>query len=159
MVEQDALTIIDALLALPFPVKDTREGSRRGGPCFHLDVLQASQDFWDDRSEEIVEAAQAEIDAAFRRLAAALTARWGESQTVDLEPYLRGEDQAPEPMDQLCLVSGEMFVWRPLGGGRWVALAVGQADPEWPIELLVAVGTHGVTRTSWTNRRRNRLGH
>jgi hypothetical protein len=30
-------------------------------------------------------------------------------------------------------------VW-PLPSGRWLALAIGQADPEWPFELLAAVG-------------------
>ncbi|MER7282048.1 hypothetical protein ABT369_47225 [Dactylosporangium sp. NPDC000244] len=140
MVMQEGLAIIDGLLVLPFPGGNTREGRQSSGPGFHVYVLQASRSFWDDRSEEIVETAQAEIDAGFRTLATVLTARWGEPRTVDLEPYLWGEDHAPEPMNQLCQLSGEMFVWRPLDGGRWVALAVGQGDPELPIELLVAVG-------------------
>ncbi|MGW4501622.1 hypothetical protein ACWENR_23795 [Micromonospora sp. NPDC004336] len=140
MVMQDRLAVVDGLLALPFPGKNTRKGCQSSGPGFHVYVLQASRSFWDDRSEEIVEAAQAEIDTAFQALATALTVRWGEPQTVDLEPYLWGEDQAPDPMNQLCQLSGEMCVWRPLDAGRWVALAVGQGDPELPIELLLTVG-------------------
>jgi hypothetical protein len=139
MVMQDRLAIIDGLLVLPFPGEDRQEGHRSSGPGFHMYVLQASQSFWDDRSEENVETAQAEIDIAFRALATALTARWGKPQAVDLGPFLWGEDEAPEPINQLCQLSGEMSVWRPPDAGRWVALAVGQGDAELPIELLVAV--------------------
>ncbi|MEV4177265.1 hypothetical protein [Nonomuraea sp. NPDC049709] len=103
-------------------------------------VLQASQDFWDDRGEETVEAAEQEIDTAFQKLVAALTARWGSPETVDLEPYLWTEDPAPEPINELCQISGQMLVWRRPDAGRWVALAIGQADREFPIELLAAVG-------------------
>lgn len=136
----DRLAIIDDLLALPFPTKDIREGCRSSGPGFHVYVVQASQDFWDDRGVEIVEMAQVEIDNSFEALATALTARWGEPHTVDLEPYLWGEDRALEPMNRLCQLSSEMFVWQPQGADRWVGLAVGQGDPELPIELLLAVG-------------------
>lgn len=43
-------------------------------------------------------------------------------------------------MGFLCGVAGEVRVWRLRGAGRWVGLAIGQADPEWPLQLLVAVG-------------------
>ncbi|MEU6041200.1 hypothetical protein ABZ801_37990 [Actinomadura sp. NPDC047616] len=105
-----------------------------------MSVLLASQDFWDDRSEETVEAAEEEIDAALHELVTALTARWGRPESIDLEPYLWGESPAPEPMQTLCVLSGEMLVWRRPDAGRWIALAVGQNDPEFPIELLAAVG-------------------
>ncbi|GAA2376371.1 hypothetical protein GCM10010404_35250 [Nonomuraea africana] len=98
-------------------------------------VLQAGQDFWDDRREEVVEAAEEEIDAALQALVAALTARWGEP-----EPYADGEGPASEPMNELCRLSGEMLAWRRWVAGRWVGLAVGQADREFPIVLLAAVG-------------------
>ncbi|MGC5332237.1 hypothetical protein [Micromonospora sp. DT62] len=118
MVMQDRLAIVDGLLTLPFPGKNTRKGCQSSGPGFHVYVPQASRSFWDDRSEEIVEAAQAEIDTAFQALATVLA----------------------EPMNQLCQLSGQMCVWRSLGAGRWVALAVGQGDPELPLELLLTVG-------------------
>lgn len=102
-------------------------------------VLKASRDFWDGRSEDVVEAAEEEIAAAFEALATALTSRWGGPEVVDLRPYLENEIPAPEPISELCQLSGEMFVWHP-GAGRWVALAVGQADSEFPILLLAAVG-------------------
>ncbi|MFF5212936.1 hypothetical protein [Streptosporangium sp. NPDC000396] len=148
MTTEDRLAIVDDLLVLPFPAMDTREsprkdtwqGYRSSGPGYHVYVLQASQDFWDDRGEEIVEAAEQEIDATLQVLVTALTTRWGAPETIDLWPYLESEGPAPEPMITLCQLSGEMLVWRRPEAGRWVALAVGQADREFPIVLLAAVG-------------------
>jgi hypothetical protein len=52
-------------------------------------ALWASHDFWDDRSEEIVKAAEEEIGAAFQALVSALTARWGEPEPIaDGQPEL-----------------------------------------------------------------------
>jgi hypothetical protein len=140
MATEDRLGILDGLLGLPFPAEGTREGDRSSGPGHHVCVLQASQDFWDDRSEETTEAAAAEIDATLQALVAVLTARWGAPEPVDLEPYLWAESPVPEPLDQLCMLSGEMLLWRRSDVGRWVALAVGQNDAEFPIELLAVVG-------------------
>jgi hypothetical protein len=60
---RDLKAIVDDLLALPFPREDTWAGDRHSGPGFHVRVLHAGQDFWDDRGEEIVEAAEEEINA------------------------------------------------------------------------------------------------
>lgn len=140
MVSEDRQSIIEGLLSLPFPQKATRAGHRSSGPGHHMRVLQASHDFWEDRSEEAVEAAEEEIETAFRELVSVLTARWGGPETIDLGPCLWSEAPAPEPMDHLCLLSGQMLLWRRPEFGRWVALAVGQADREFPVELLVATG-------------------
>ncbi|WP_200827162.1 hypothetical protein [Thermomonospora echinospora] len=141
---QERLALLDRLLTLPFREDEPLDDDHSAGPDHHLYALLASQDFWEDRSEEVVEAAQEEIDAAHRALAEAMTARWGKPETVDLWPYLeRALDETapvPEPIGTLCGLSGEMQVWRRPETGRWVALAVGQADPEFPIELLAAVG-------------------
>jgi hypothetical protein len=141
MAVRDQLAIVDRLLTQPFPGTGTQEGPRSSGPGFHVYVLRAGREFWDDRSEEVVAPAQAEIDAAFQDLAAELTARWGEPQTVDLEPCLWAEDEVPEPMSHISMFSLNMLVWRPPDAVRWVGLAVGQGDPELAIELLLAVGT------------------
>lgn len=84
-----------------------------------------------------------------------LTTRWGEPERVDLTPYLlrepverppfglrmpRAEDPVPEPISELCMLTSTMLLWRPPESGRWVSLAVGQNDREFPIELLAAVG-------------------
>ncbi|MFI8103040.1 hypothetical protein [Streptomyces sp. NPDC086023] len=64
---------------------------------------------------------------------------------MDLRPYLGfdhpdPEYRAPEPLALLSGLAGGMEVWRPPGTERWLALAVGQADPEFPVQLLAAVG-------------------
>ncbi|MER7498637.1 hypothetical protein AB0L05_00405 [Nonomuraea pusilla] len=148
MTLKDRLAVVDALLARPFPEKAEREvpsrdvwdGYRSSGPDSHLCCLAAGHDFWDDRGEEIVEAAQEEIDAALQELVTALTTRWGDPGVIDLWPYWESEGTAPAPLDELCQLSGTMLVWWPPDAGRWVALTVGQADPEFPILLLAAVG-------------------
>ncbi|MGW5160028.1 hypothetical protein ACWEPN_31515 [Nonomuraea wenchangensis] len=148
MTMEDRLATIGRLLACPFPSEEEQvapvgkawEGYRSSGPRSHLCFLKASQDFWDDRSEAVVEAAEKEIAAAFEALAAALTSRWGRPEVVDLWPDLGGESSpVPEPINELSNYSSKMSVWYP-GTGRWVALVVGQADPEFPILLLAAIG-------------------
>ena len=141
------LALIDAVLALPFPAgqEDEDNGVRSSGPGYHLLILRASEDFWDDRSAEVVEPAEQEIEKEFTLVASTLSDRWGEPETVDLWPYLEVSAQdggflAPEPMSRLCGLAGSMQVWRVPRGERWVGLAVGQADPEFPIWLLAAVG-------------------
>lgn len=116
---------LDALVAAPFPA----EGH-------HLVVLRAGQDFW-DAGLDAVEAADEEMEAALQELAAALTTRWGPPEKIDLAPYLEAE--TPEPITTLCMVAGSMLVWRRPEAGRWVALTVGQADREFPIELIAVV--------------------
>ncbi|MEU1483894.1 hypothetical protein [Streptomyces sp. NPDC005752] len=146
----DRLARIDSALTLPFPAGQESEdgGGRSSGPGHHLLILRASQDFWDDRSPELVEPAEQEIEDEFSRLATALSERWGEPETVDLWPFLERDDAGagtvPEPMGQLCNLAGSMQVWRVPGGTRWLGLAVGQADPEFPIWLLAAVGETAV---------------
>ncbi|MCX4743935.1 hypothetical protein OG455_00130 [Kitasatospora sp. NBC_01287] len=144
---EDRLLVIDRLSALPFPRVEERPGkeSSWGGPGYHLAVLQESQDFWENRSEEIVEAAEQEIETDLATLTAVLTGRWGEPESVDLWPFLGFDNPdpdfvAPEPLGFLCGVAGDMRVWRLRSSGRWVALVIGQADPEWPFQLLAAVG-------------------
>ncbi|MEV4808156.1 hypothetical protein AB0K18_49930 [Nonomuraea sp. NPDC049421] len=148
MIMEDRLAAIDRLLACPFPSEEEQgapadkgyEGYRSSGPHSHLCFLKASQDFWDDRSEDVVEGAEKEIAAAFEEVAVALTSRWGRPEVVDLWPGLGDESSpVPEPVNELRNYSGTMSVWYP-GAGRWVALAVGQADPEFPVLLLAAIG-------------------
>ncbi|MER6513860.1 hypothetical protein ABT158_44085 [Nonomuraea sp. NPDC001636] len=149
MALRDRLAVVDALLARPFPETTEREGASReawegyrsSGPHHHVCYVMASRDFWDDRGEEVVEAAQAEIDAALQELATVLTTRWGSPREVDLWPYAEGEAAAPvPPLDELGPLTSTMLVWRRPDADRWVALAVGQADPEFPVLLLAAVG-------------------
>ncbi|WP_330296360.1 hypothetical protein [Streptomyces sp. NBC_00503] len=141
------LSAVDGLIALPFPEQELRPGKegRSGGPGYHLAVLRESRDFWDDRSEQVVEAAEQELEADLVALSKSLTSRWGRPETVELWPYLGFDDpdpqySAPEPLALLSNVAGSMQVWRLPDSARWLALAIGQADPEFPLQLLAAVG-------------------
>jgi hypothetical protein len=138
MASRDPVVVVDDLLARPFPPEVTPD--RLSGPGYHVRVLRSSRDFWEDLGEEIVEAAEEEIGAAFQGVTTALTARWGRPETVDLTPYLWSEEPVPGPIDHLCMLSSTMLVWRLPETGRWIALTVGQQDPEFPIELLAAIG-------------------
>ncbi|URM96308.1 hypothetical protein LUW76_19340 [Actinomadura madurae] len=139
MAVADQLAIVDDLLTAPFRDQDEWTHGGFSGPGRHVVVLQASQDFWESRDSDVVEAAEAQIEAALQALVEVLTARWGTPDQVDLGPYLWSEDPAPEPMGQLSQLGHDMLVWRPPETGRWVGLSVGQADPEFPIELRAAV--------------------
>ncbi|GAA4589017.1 hypothetical protein GCM10023107_11380 [Actinoplanes octamycinicus] len=134
--------MIDELLGRPFPAHETTDGFASSGPGHHVVVLQASQDFWDDPDDDVVEAAEREIDDAFESAVSALTARWGKPEPIDLGRYLPSEEPAPEPLRQLCGLSGQLLLWRR-PAGRWAGLAVGQADREFPIMLIAAVGAAG----------------
>ncbi|MEV7388330.1 MULTISPECIES: hypothetical protein [unclassified Streptomyces] len=149
----DQLSIVDSLSALPFPKQEGRPGKDRrwGGPEYHLAVLRESQDFWDDRSEDVVEAAQRELEADLAVLVATLTSRWGSPEMVALWPYLgldttEADFVAPQPLGFLSSVAVSMHMWRLPNSERWIALAIGQADPEWPFQLLVAVGEASALR-------------
>ncbi|WP_327268856.1 hypothetical protein OG233_14505 [Streptomyces sp. NBC_01218] len=156
----ERVALVDHVLALPFPQGDEVEdsGVRSSGPGHHLLILRASEDFWDGRHEETAEPAEEEIEAEFSAVATVLTDRWGDPETVDLWPWLTvGEDAedslaAPEPFGQLCNLAGSMQIWRIPGTGRWLGLTVGQADPEFPIWLLAAVGENGVLEDSGRRR-------
>lgn len=140
---QDELAVVDALLASPFPEAEWQDENRYSGPGHHLLVVHASRDFWDDPEEEVVWAAHREIEASFRALITALTARWGKPETVDLWSYQESAGRSrpvPKPIDELCMLAGSMQVWRRPEVGRWVALTIGQGDKELPFELLAAVG-------------------
>ncbi|MCM2416095.1 hypothetical protein [Streptomyces sp. RKAG290] len=139
------------MTALPFPEEKQRagQGSSWGGPGYHLAVLRESQDFWEDRDEEIVAAAEQELEDDLDALAAALAGRWGHPQTVDLSPYLGLDHHIPdfvatEPLAFMSGLAGSMQVWQLPQSSRWLALTIGQADPEFPLQLLAAVGTESL---------------
>lgn len=137
------VSLIDELLARPFPHASHWDHTGSAGPGHHLRVLRAGQGFSEDDDGAASRDAAAELQIHLDALTARLTARWGEPLTVDLWPYLRAgvEGEAvPEPIDSLCQVCGGVRVWPLPETGRWVALAVGQEDKELPLELLAAVG-------------------
>ncbi|MEU2738716.1 hypothetical protein ABZ656_25945 [Streptomyces sp. NPDC007095] len=46
----------------------------------------------------------------------------------------------PEPLNSLSQHAVGMHAWPHRDRGRWLALAIGQADKELPLELLAVVG-------------------
>ncbi|MEV7324611.1 hypothetical protein [Streptomyces sp. NPDC093970] len=144
----DHLSIVDGLILRPFPDEEGRPSANGqwGGPGFHLAVLRESRDFWEDRSTEIVDAAEGALAADLAALAVVLTGRWGAPEVVDLWPCLGLDDpgypgnEAPEPFSYLCNVAVDMQVWRVPSAGRWLGLTIGQGDREFPFELLATVG-------------------
>ncbi|MFF2119611.1 hypothetical protein ACFVXH_20015 [Kitasatospora sp. NPDC058184] len=143
----DQLSVLDSLLAAPFPERaDTRTEHGWGGPGHQLAVLRASRDFWDAPGPETVTEAEEELEADLTALTAVLADRWGAPDTIDLWSHL-GYDQpdfadtdGPEPLVSLASLVFHLPVWRVPSTGRWVGLIIGQADREFPLELLVAIG-------------------
>jgi hypothetical protein len=127
------LAAVEALVARPFPAVPRVVGGDSSGPSHHLVVLRASRDSPQAAARR---AFQAELDS----LATLLTARWGSSSTVSLAPYLEADGPVAEPFETLRNLAGSVHVWRPPGSGRWLGLALGQADWRLPLELLAAVG-------------------
>lgn len=137
------LSTIATLAVQPFPEVTYDDASGEGGPEHHVRVLQVSRDFWDDDDGQAWVEAEVELQACLGDLAARLTTRWGDASVVDLGPYLsagcEGEPVA-EPLNYLSQQVVSMQVWPLPDNGRWLALAIGQADKELPLILFAAVG-------------------
>ncbi|MCU7826774.1 hypothetical protein [Kitasatospora sp. DSM 101779] len=143
MTTEEYLSTIDSLAVQPFPEVTYVDASGGGGPEHHVRELQVSQDFWDDDDGQARVEAEAELQACLDDLAARLTTRWGNAFVVDLGPYLSAScegEPVPEPLDYLSQQVVSMQVWPLPDNGRWLALALGQADKELPLVLSAAVG-------------------
>ncbi|MFI6728620.1 hypothetical protein NRF20_45045 [Streptomyces sp. R-74717] len=152
---EEYLSLIDGLLAQPFPETNFHDGTGCGGPEHRLRILRASQDFWDDDDGQAAREADADLRAYLDALIAGLTTRWGEPLVVDLWPYLRAgfEGEAvSEPINFLSQLAGSMQAWPHRDSGRWLALTIGQEDKELPLELLAAVGQTPVLGPSAASR-------
>ncbi|MFF0559455.1 hypothetical protein [Streptomyces sp. NPDC004266] len=143
MTTEKYLSTIESLAVQPFPEATYADASGGGGPEHHVRELQVSRDFWDDEDGQAWVEAEAELQACLDDLAARLTNRWGDAFVVDLGPSLSAccEGEAvPEPLDYLSQQAVSMQVWPLPDSGRWLALAIGQADKELPLILFAAVG-------------------
>jgi hypothetical protein len=143
MTTDEYLSTIEALAVQPFPEVTYVDSSGGGGPEHHVLELQVSRDFWDDDDGQAWVEAEAELQACLDDLAARLTTRWGHAFVVDLGPYLSAGCEGkpvPEPLDYLSQQAVSMQVWPLPDRGRWLALAIGQADKELPLILFAAVG-------------------
>ncbi|WP_406424285.1 hypothetical protein [Streptomyces sp. NBC_01589] len=140
---EEYLSLIDELLAQPFPETDFYDNTGCGGPEHRVRILRASQEFWDDDDGQAAREADADLRAYLDALTTALTKRWGEPLIVDLWPYLRAGfdgEVVSEPINFLSQLARSMQAWPNRDSGRWFALIIGQGDKELPLELLAAVG-------------------
>jgi hypothetical protein len=140
---EEHLSLIDELVAQPFPETNFDDDTGCGGPEHRVRVLRESQDFWDDDDGQAWREADADLRAYFDALIAALTTRWGDPLVVDLWPYLRAGcegEVVPEPINFLSQLAASMRAWPLRDCGRWLVLTIGQGDKELPLELLAAVG-------------------
>ncbi|MFJ9871166.1 hypothetical protein [Streptomyces sp. NPDC101165] len=143
MTTEEYISTIDAMVVQPFPEVTYVDSSGEGGPEHHVRELQVSRDFWDEDDGQAWAKAEAELQACLNDLAARLTTRWGHAFVVDLGPYLSAScegEPVPEPLDYLSQQVVSMQVWPLPDSGRWLALALGQADKELPLILFAAVG-------------------
>lgn len=121
--------------------EDLLEMPLRHGQPHHLD-LRVSHDFWE--SADDLPALRAEFEAERDRLAALVTAQYGEPVRRDLSAYF--EDELPdepgrELFEHLTTWFFEVDLWTI--GDRGLVLEVGHADKELPLQLMVVVGALG----------------
>lgn len=136
------LSIIDELIAQPFPETEADDDTGYGGPTYRVRGLRMSQDFWDDAYHKAWHEADADMRTYLDALVEALTSRWGAPLVVDVSSYLTagyGGLTVPEPIDRLSQMACEMQAWAVPGTGRWLGLTIGQHDTELPLELVAAV--------------------
>lgn len=120
-----------------------------GAPDFYGVALRSSRDFWDDRSTEVWEAADHDIEDARGALIGRLTERWGAPLTLDASPFLFPEQESvafPEQesvapvLSHLANWGDAAQAWLLPATEHFLALAVCQSDTEFPLELTAIVG-------------------
>lgn len=112
-----------------------------GAPDFHGVALRTSRDFWADRGTEVWDAADLDIENTRAALITRLTARWGSPLTLDASPYLFPEqDSVAAVLTHLATWGDVAQAWLLPATEQFLALAVCQADREFPLELTAIVG-------------------
>lgn len=129
------------LLIHGFATGDDQAKDVFGAPDFHAVALRTSRDFWADRSPEVWEAADLDIENARAALVTRLTQRWGAPLTLDARPFLLPA-QAPVAavLTHLATWGDVAQAWLLPATEHFLALAVCQADTECPLELTAVVG-------------------
>lgn len=134
---------LDDALVRPFPAQQLRHETGFSTPGQHEVILQCSEEFWEDRSPELFEAAEAVLEEGRQDVARELADRWGAPETLDLEPYLQAVLAGlplPELLAYLGTYGPDALVWRRLEQGRWLALSILKHDTELPYMLVAMVG-------------------
>lgn len=140
------LDAIDDALIRPFPEQRKRYEAGFSAPGQHEVILQCSEEFWQERSVGLFEAAEAQVESGRRELARELSARWGVPETFDLEPYFQAAMAGlplPEPLAYLGTYAPDALLWRRPEQGRWLALSILKHDTELPYVLVAMVGDLG----------------
>ncbi|UNO38628.1 hypothetical protein [Streptomyces sp. MST-110588] len=140
------LTAIDLLRARDFPARPTRSAMVESGPGFHIAQLRAGEPFWDADPADVRETAE-EFRDELEGLISALCLRWGEPEVLDLSAHLERAAMGmpvPPPLDSLCGYVPRVYAWR--ADGRWVAVGLGQGEPDLPFQLLAAVAAADTVR-------------
>ena len=130
--------LAEELLVRPFPTEEstaeTDDGRLVSGPGFHIVVVAASGDFWDDGDGSLSRAADSELGTLRSDLVEALSAKWGPPRKERLWP-------SPGPLGTELLTSWGLDgadVW--VRGDRVCCVEISQVDKEFAMELVVAVG-------------------
>ena len=137
------LDAINDALIRPFPVRRQRHETGFSTPDRHEVILQCSEEFWEEHSAELFEAAEAKVEKERQELARELSGRWGAPETLDLEPYFHAAMTGlplPEPLAYLGTYAPDALVWRRLREDRWLALSILKHDKELPYVLVAMVG-------------------
>ena len=96
-------------------VRRKRHETGFSAPGQHEVILQCSEEFWEERSAELFEAAEAEIEKERQARARELTGRWGAPETLDLEPYFQAAVAClplHEPLAYLSTYAADALLWR-----------------------------------------------
>ncbi|MGW7610699.1 hypothetical protein ACWGKW_26150 [Streptomyces sp. NPDC054766] len=135
------LAVIDRLCSEDFPSEHSRSDVGSGGPGYRMAELATSEDFWEADGaarEETEEQYEADRDG----LSGLLTRRWGHPDVLSLSSVLDrvtdGED-IPEPWGVLSSHVPDVYLWKPAGHDRWLALGISQWDRELPFQLLAVI--------------------
>ncbi|WP_156110807.1 hypothetical protein [Streptomyces adustus] len=145
---EEYLTLINELLAQPFPETSFSDVDGYGGPGHRVGYLHVSQEFWDDEDGQAWREVEARLRACLDALAAALTERWGDPLAVDLWSCLKdvcAGETVPEPLRSLCQSAVSLQAWPLRDRDRWIGLALGQDDKELPLVLYATVGRTSAT--------------
>ena len=138
------LAAVDDALIRPFPAQRQKHETGVSTPVQHEVILQCSQEFWEERSDELFEAAEAEVEKGRQEFARELAVRWGVPETLALEPYFRATNVGlpiPEPLAYLgSTYATDALLWRRQRQGRWLALSILKHDTELPFVLVAMVG-------------------
>ena len=140
------LNAVDGALGRPFPAQRQRHETGFSTPSHHEVILQYSEEFWEERSTELFEAAEAEVEKGREKVARELSCRWGAPETLDLGPYSRATMAGlplPEPLAYLGMLAPDALVWRRPEEDRWLALSIVKHDVELPFVLVAMFGGLG----------------